>query len=82
MVGFANHTFSIPTTNKENWFRLLDKYFNGAKFTIISNGNIISTGILNYKWLMDNTVGATGMIVLQSNRIFDNWEMCCTSQTL
>lgn len=73
MVGFIVHSFSVPATDKENWFRLLDKYFSGAKFAIISYGHTISTGNLSYQWLMNNTVGITGMIEVKSDRIFDNW---------
>lgn len=73
MVCFTVHVFRVPSENKENWFRLLDKYFSGAQFTIISCGHAISHGKLSYKWLMYNTINITGVIEVKSDRIFDNW---------
>ena len=73
MVGFMSHSFNVPFLSRENWFRLLDKYFGGAKFTIISNGNKISTENLSYQWLINNTVGIEGDVEVSSDRIFDNW---------
>lgn len=74
MVAFTQHRFTIPINGRDNWFKMLDRFFRGAKSTIINEDNI--TGEISYEWLVENTKNMMNCpIVLETGRIFNNWAL-------
>jgi hypothetical protein len=56
---------------KDNWFKLLNKFYNGVEVTIMPNTH----GTLSYEWLCENTINITDIIEIKTDSIFNQIEI-------